>query len=243
MTLADLKTYLNAKKGGFGGVEIESMPESITTIIRANNLNVLRPSNCPAELLKQLFIEKLTELEPEFKLDKYCEPVVNSIINYLRGTELSSKKGLLLMGGVGTGKTLIMRGLIKLLSMFSVSCEHYFPSFQEVQSYAITAGFAKDGFTIFYDGLYIPSHGGAINLTGKMVFIDDLGVESETSYYGNSCNVIAELLLRRYDKPDKTFATTNLDGKALKAFYGDRVYSRLKEMFNTLILQGDDRRE
>lgn len=243
MKLADLKTYLNAKKGGFGGIEIEAMPQSIRTIIRSNSLNVLRPSNCPANLLKQVYIGKLTELEPEFKLDKYCEPIVNSIINYLRGTELSSKKGLLLMGGVGTGKTLIMRGLIQLLSMFSVACEHYFPSFQEVQSYAITAGFAKDGFLIFDEGLYIPNHGGAINLTTNKVFIDDLGVESKTSYYGDTCNVIAELLLRRYDKGDKTFATTNLDGKSLKAFYGDRVYSRMKEMFNTLVLGGIDRRE
>ena len=66
--------------------------------------------------------------------------------------------------------------------------------------------------------------------------LDDLGVESSLKYYGNECNVPGEILLTPYElfvaKGLLTYATTNCDSSEIKSFYGNRVRSRMREMFN-----------
>jgi len=65
---------------------------------------------------------------------------------------------------------------------------------------------------------------------------DDLGVESSLKYYGNQCNVLGEILLTRYElfvaKGLLTHATTNCNSSENENFYGNRVRSRMREMFN-----------
>jgi hypothetical protein len=41
---------------------------------------------------------------------------------------------------------------------------------------------------------------------------------------------------------DGLHITSNLNGEGIKARYGERFYSRLKEMFNIIHLPGKDRR-
>ena len=78
---------------------------------------------------------------------------------------------------------------------------------------------------------------------------DDLGVEPNTKVYGNSCNVMAEILLDRYDQFTRhgmlTHLTTNLNADMLEQLYGDRVRSRLREMFNLISFPAEapDRRK
>ena len=63
------------------------------------------------------------------------------------------------------------------------------------------------------------------------------------SFYGNKVNVIEEIILDRYDLFRKhhliTHITTNLDVEDIKEKYGERVLSRMYEMFNFIILGGD----
>ncbi len=65
---------------------------------------------------------------------------------------------------------------------------------------------------------------------------DDLGAESTLKYYGNQCNVMGEILLSRYDRfiahRMLTHATTNLSASELEDCYGNRVRSRMRELFN-----------
>ena len=67
---------------------------------------------------------------------------------------------------------------------------------------------------------------------------DDLGVEQNAKSYGNGCNVMAEILLDRYDQFLRhgmiTHLTTNLNAEEIERLYGDRVRSRLREMFNLI---------
>ena len=78
---------------------------------------------------------------------------------------------------------------------------------------------------------------------------DDLGIEQNTKLFGNGCNVMAEVLLDRYDEFIQrgmvTHATTNLNADELERLYGDRVRSRLREMFNLLYFPAEskDRRK
>ncbi len=57
-------------------------------------------------------------------------------------------------------------------------------------------------------------------------------------FYGNECNVMAEILLRRYDlfinKKLQTHITTNLSASEIEKNYGNRVRSRIRNMFNLI---------
>lgn len=72
--------------------------------------------------------------------------------------------------------------------------------------------------------------------TPKSFCFDDLGTEQSLKYYGNECNVMAEVLLSRYERfvsqSIKTHITTNLSATEIEALYGNRVRSRMREMFN-----------
>jgi hypothetical protein len=69
---------------------------------------------------------------------------------------------------------------------------------------------------------------------------DDLGVEQNLKYFGNECNVMAEILLSRYDifttKKIQTHITTNLSATEIEIEnqYGNRVRSRLRELCNLI---------
>ena len=72
--------------------------------------------------------------------------------------------------------------------------------------------------------------------TPKNYCFDDLGSESASKYFGNDCNVMAEILLTRYDifkeKGIITHLTTNLTAGEIETIYGNRLRSRMREMFN-----------
>jgi hypothetical protein len=72
----------------------------------------------------------------------------------------------------------------------------------------------------------------------KIICFDDLGIETSIKHFGNECNTMGEILLSRYElmKYDGviTHATTNLNADDLEKLYGNRVRSRLREMFNVI---------
>ena len=63
-------------------------------------------------------------------------------------------------------------------------------------------------------------------------------MEKNIKYYGNECNVMAEIILSRYDlfisKKTLTHITTNLSASEIEKAYGNRIRSRLREMFNVV---------
>jgi hypothetical protein len=75
----------------------------------------------------------------------------------------------------------------------------------------------------------------------KIYCFDDLGAEQSLKYYGNECNVMGEVLLSRYDlfvsQNMITHLNTNLSASEIENGYGDRIRSRLREMFNLLAFE------
>lgn len=135
-------------------------------------------------------------------------------------------KGVLLAGPVGCGKTTLMNVMKQL-----TKAEH---KFIVKPCRDISIEFIKDGYGIIHQY----SVGKASHSEQRIYCLDDLGIENNLKYYGNECNVIAEVLLSRYDifisKRIPTHITTNLSASEIETHYGVRVRSRLRSMMNLI---------
>lgn len=162
-----------------------------------------------------------------FTFHKEDLKIIASLILYTIGDEENCKqrnidlnKGVLLIGPVGCGKT----------SLMTLVQELAFPEqrYRIKPTRDIAFEFQKEGYDIIH------RYGKSIN----PICLDDLGVEQNIKFYGNECNTIAEILLHRYEQliHNKviTHATTNLNANELEQMYGNRVRSRLREMFNLI---------
>jgi energy-coupling factor transporter ATP-binding protein EcfA2 len=140
--------------------------------------------------------------------------------------ELDLGKGILLSGPVGCGKTTLMS------LMRYVTTDNY--KFIMKSCRDASFEFIEDGFSVIHKY----SRGALYQHNPKNYCFDDLGVESSLKYYGNECNVMAEILLTRYDlfvaQKLITHLTTNLSASEIEEAYGNRVRSRLREMFNLI---------
>jgi len=156
--------------------------------------------------------------EDEVVLYKLC-------IYFIRDFEACAKlnidpnKGILLSGPVGCGKT----SLMKLL-------RHIVPhqkSYELIPARNITFAFNNIGFKT------IQEYGNS-----NFYCFDDLGVEITGRHFGKDCNVMGEILLSRYDlflqRKIRTHATTNLNAQELEERYGNRVRSRMRQLFNLI---------
>ncbi len=139
---------------------------------------------------------------------------------------INLEKGILLAGPVGCGKTSIMN-IMKHLT--PVGHKFYVKPCRE-----ISFEFIQDGYQV----LHKYSTGRLEHSDPKIICFDDLGVENNLKYYGNECNVMAEVLLSRYDifisKRIPTHITSNLSASEIESHYGLRVRSRLRELVNLI---------
>lgn len=80
----------------------------------------------------------------------------------------------------------------------------------------------------------------------KDMIIDDIGAEYVAAHYGTKVEVIENIVQIRYDQFQisgiRTHFTSNLTMEDIQNRYGDRVYSRLMQMCDIIVLTGADRR-
>lgn len=160
-------------------------------------------------------------------------PVIYKLIAYFLNDEqgafqqnIDLGKGILLTGPVGSGKTALLN-IMKLLT----PVEH---KFIVKPCRDISFEFIHDGYEIIHKY----SKGKLYQFDPKIYCFDDLGTENNLKYYGNECNVMAEIVLSRYDifisKKIPTHITSNLSASEIETHYGLRVRSRLREMVNLI---------
>lgn len=67
--------------------------------------------------------------------------------------------------------------------------------------------------------------------------------EQQIKHFGNDCNVMAEILISRYEhfieNSSVTHITTKLSASELENCYGNRVRSRLRQMFNLIAFDSE----
>ncbi|MBW8244841.1 ATPase [Muricauda oceani] len=162
----------------------------------------------------------------KFRIYKEDHEILYKLCNYqvknwgtCKKLGIDPKKGILLSGPVGCGKTSLMR-LIRYIT------PHFTP-YDLIPARNISFAFNHIGYSI------IEQYG-----DHRFYCFDDLGVEPMGRHYGKDCNVMGEILLSRHElylnHRVKTHATTNLNAQELEERYGNRVRSRMRELFNLI---------
>ncbi len=186
-----------------------------------------------SNIRKWLHTKGIETYGPKFHLYEDDIEVILSLLSYfLRDgitapqRDLDLRKGILLSGPVGCGKT----SLMSLMRHFSTPESRFFMK----PCRDISFEFIEDGFSVIQKY----SRRTHYQDLAKSYCFDDLGVEGSLKYFGNECNVMAEILLNRYDlfvsQGIITHVTTNLSASEIEAIYGNRVRSRFRELFNLI---------
>jgi DNA replication protein DnaC len=170
---------------------------------------------------------------PNFRIIPEDHEIIYKLVVYFLGHEdeakrlgLDLRKGIMLTGPIGCGKT----SLMSLMRLVPAKDRNF------------TMKTARDiSFEFIQEGYDVINRYSKLSFTGsgpRIYCFDDLGAEQNLKYYGNSCNVMGEILLSRYDLFNSqgmiSHVTTNLGAAEIEKLYGERVRSRMREMLNLL---------
>jgi DNA replication protein DnaC len=158
-------------------------------------------------------------------------------------TSLRNKKskGLLVIGSIGVGKSNMMKVMQRVVKDTDRKFGWVTASQLKDLSEELTASRIKEmyGKDFQYD-----------------LLIDDIGISIDVRRYGNTINILSEIIMERYElfieTGIKTHFTSNIypdlinnttNKPTLKTIYGTRVLDRMKEMCEMIIWKGTSLRK
>jgi len=185
--------------------------------------------------------------ERKFEIDDHNEFATDFFTAYFSDEkklkEMGGKKykGIFIYGGIGTGKSLLFEILEEVYKLqknplYRIRTIHTIELAEKVISELSRPNqLAPNDKSIFLK-----------NKSGTIHF-EDLGAERKINHFGNSIEVMSDLIQLRYliskNSYCKTFITSNLSPNDVHKRYGDRVYDRMFEMFNFIEMTGKSRRK
>lgn len=197
----------------------EFTPEELFTKIESNPAIVIDENNRRAIKILCLY----------FTNDKRFEEMGGSL-----------QKGLMLRGGIGIGKTYLMNIFrINQKQVFSIkNCGEIASQFN-LEGREILANYTTVKATVPSSNNFGQDQSG--------ICFDDLGCEKDGIHYADKVEILAPILEMRYTRKlhALTHITTNLPPEEIDRRYGERIRSRMREMFNVIDfpLTATDRRK
>ena len=210
-------------------------------LFKTQNLRKRKFAKISGSEFKELFTLKLNNQmrlrrkKNDFEFDENNEELINQLYYYLVGNpekfigEL--EKGILVVGNLGSGKTMIMQAFCSLWNdLFEIK---------------IKSTTAKKYVELLLDPDKFKSQTGILpNYGTGTAFIDDIAKESKkVNVYGTEICPMADLLAERYDNGVITFMTGNYRLESLETHYNKTIADRMKEMFNIIEIKGKSRRK
>lgn len=178
--------------------------------------------------MNKVLFDKITELgigiTENFSLSIHgMEAKYNDVLYNI----LNSKKGVLVVGSIGCGKTVLMKTIQRLL-------KDDVNRFRRVQE--------KQLFDMLDDGVKVSE---ILELYGKRLnmnlYIDDICSRKPKNFYGNWVSIIEEIVLERYELFLNTGLKTHFSSntitksentESIESILGARTYDRITEMCN-----------
>lgn len=174
----------------------------------------------------QLIQSNLLETNRTFKIDDTNRQNLAFIFDWIIGKcEVEKRKGLMLVGEIGLGKSAIMKAVSELVK-----------EIHECTSIYITANNVARLYRSKDDDAAIK-----INrlITCKLLFIDDIGTEDRKVY---DTHPIEEIIRERYEMKRITSFTTNLSSKELIDRYTQSIEDKISHMTFLVPFKGQSKR-
>jgi DNA replication protein DnaC len=184
---------------------------------------------------KEMFGEK-------FHFDDVDKPVILQLIAYFLQDEgvaealgIDLYKGLIITGPVGCGKT----SILQIFNAFMPKNRQFL-----IRSCCnISLDYIEDGHQTIRR--YTSESFDRQSKAPQAIHFDDFGLEKDTSHFGNTRNVMADILMNRYDYYMEcrmlTYLTTNLKGSEVEERYGLRLRSRIRQMCQLISFSPDSK--
>lgn len=168
-----------------------------------------------------------TVTEPE--VARWVRSLADATVDSMRGYVAAVMAGpsLLLLGKTGVGKTHQAYGAIRAISVSGLRC-----------SWLATT--AADVYAALRPRPGVDSEAEFLRYANaRLLVLDDLGA-AKASEWTEEVNY--RLINHRYERTLPTIVTSNLLVRQLADAVGERVWSRLTEMCQRVVLEGNDRR-
>lgn len=185
----------------------------------------------------------------EFRRDAATVRQAGQVASWLAA---SNRPGLLLYGGLGNGKTTMMRAIaLYLNTVRSVAEEKQKSEFWKMdererratEELAARLPLPVEVSAVYLAGLGTDSGRFADLVNAPLLLIDDMGCEPDTvKHYGTETTPVADALCRRYDRQLQTIITSNLDDDGILRRYGPRITDRFNEMFDRIAYEDESYR-
>lgn len=201
------------------------------------------------ELLTRRYTEIMAERGVRAAISSTSAEVVKKIARWLTGNIENRRRGLLLYGDKGLGKTTLCYAIVRLVEL----CKASVAEFCRRNRSKLTPADEQEEW--LWLRTQTPVMVTAKELTQAsekrleelsregVLIIDDIGVEPvEVNIFGTQTTPIIDIINKRYAKQRCTIITTNLDEDGIAARYGDRTEDRLREMCDKIAFSGESYR-
>lgn len=190
---------------------------------KSNSALVATEDQSWGDCIARLYREEVEKTGRKFLHDDYVDFMIKEVDGWING----EYKSCLMMGGIGVGKTALMKSLMRL--------------FDELRS-PVTIPPIRCRPVAYYDAsdlceMYIANEGIRYEVTHcKVLFIDDVGYEANQYFlFGNVMAPIHDILLSRYSSRLPTILATNLNLQEFTVRYGKRVCDRVNELYAIIL--------